>query len=289
MSAPVITDLSVSLDGWSASMGSTPTIDENGCAWILSELDGWFGGVGVRSAPVDRLTVDGTIDGLRTFGARVITIGGSVVAPDRGSLMQAMDRIAGVLAGRSRTGTLLVNEEARQMYRQALVTLDADTKVAVADRLRATFSLALYAADPARYSTSTQQVQSLRYTPGGLFTIPLTVPIVFGPPGASGFLTINNNGNQDAWPVFRFVGPLVNPTVRLVGDRAISVVISLAAGQELVIDSKGRTVMLGASSRRGFLSFDSAWFSLPPGSSQLYFSADSGSGTLTVQWRDAWA
>lgn len=289
VTAPVITELAVTVDGWTASMGSAGFRDDNECEWILTELDGWFGDVDVRSAPIDSDTTDGTIDGLTTRGARIVTVGGSVRAPDRGSLMAAMDSLAGVLAGRSRVGTLVVNEEARGLSRQAAVRLDSATKIKIADRLRAEWSVVLYAPDPVRYGVDLREASTVRYVPGGLFHVPIHVPIHFGPPGSAGFLNIYNVGNQDVWPVLRMQGPLVNPSVRLVGGAALTAYITLNVGEQLIIDTKAHTVMLGQSSRRGFLSFDSQWYSVPPGSSQLFFSADSGAGTMTAQWRDAWA
>lgn len=292
MTNPVVTDLQITIGDWSARMASAPLWDDNGAGWFLGELDGWWGGQQVLSAPVTPPGRDGMIDGNVYFGARIITAAGHVVAPTRGKLQQAMRRIGGLLARGEqgdRWDTLVVDETADGFSSQATVRLNADTKVKPEAPFRAAWSITLFAEDPVKYGTVLQQVSTSRYTPGANLQVPLRVPLRFGPAGTSGFITADNRGDRATAPVVKFVGPLVDPMLAVVDGPRVSAQMTLNAGEVLEIDMRAATALLGGADREQFLGFDSSWFELPPGQSTMQFTAASGTGQVIVEWRDAWA
>jgi len=286
----VPSDLTLSLAGWSAGDGPRPPVDAAGCEWTLQSFGGWFDGAEVRAAPVNPADGrDGVIDGRFSFGGRTITVAGYCHCPDRASRVQAMRALGGLLAGPVRRETLTVAESVTGVSLQAVVRLLGPTVSVPAGLGGFSWSLSLFAPDPVKYGTTLRQVSSPRATPGGDFVVPAVVPFVFGPAGGSGWLSATNGGTADVWPVVRFTGPLADPQIRVVGGAALGAVIELAAGEELVVDMQARTVLLGSSTRRASLTFESEWFSLPPGQTELLFTAAGGAGTCTVQWRDGWA
>lgn len=282
-------DNRISVDGWSAAGGQRLPADEYGCEWAFANLDGWHGGLPVRGSSIDRPMQDGVIDGPAPLGGRTIAVGGTVWAPSRAALQAALDRISAVLAGATRVATLVVDEAVAGIARQATVRLGGATLARRTGPQSAEWSLSLFAPDPRRYSAGpARQVSTGRFVAGGGLVFPLTFPLNFGAVGGTGTATVDNAGDAPLWPVLRLTGPLVDPVIRLVGGPEIGLAMTINTGEEVVIDMATRTVLLGQASRRNFMTFSSRWFPLPPGPSELFFDAASGSGTLTVQWRDAW-
>lgn len=282
-------DNTVSIGGLTFHDGPTVPADELGASWVLQQLEGWFGGLSVRSAPIDRPAADGVYDGPAQFGGRSITLGGTVQAADRRGLQDAMDRASALLSGNQRVGVLQVDETVRGVSRQAAVRLDGPILVGRVGHTAAEFSIPLFAPDPSKYGMELHSLTTTRYVGGVGRSYNLTHDRVYGAIGVSGALLVENRGNRDTWPIFRFVGPLTYPRVQLVGGAVLDVHVFLLAGQQLVIDTGAHTVQVGGASRRSLLSLDSKWFALPPGESSILFQADGGTGSVTVEWRDAWS
>jgi hypothetical protein len=98
-----------------------------------------------------------------------------------------------------------------------------------------------------------------------------------------------NNGNRPAPAILTITGPVTNP--RVINDtysKVLSFLIDLSALDVLTVDLVNRTVILnGTANRRGTMTtFD--WFLFNPGSTFIRFGGDSGSGSLTVSYRNAW-
>jgi hypothetical protein len=102
-----------------------------------------------------------------------------------------------------------------------------------------------------------------------------------------------NNGNAETPPVYTFTGPLTNPVLTIsdtTGTRRTVFGITLAAGEQLVVDVLNKTVTDGGASRYGYNSGTAIeQLTLAPGTSQITLSADAGDATasLTAVYRDA--
>lgn len=98
-----------------------------------------------------------------------------------------------------------------------------------------------------------------------------------------------NNGNRSMPAILTITGPVVDP--RIVNDtdsKTLSFIITLLAGETLTINLANRTVVFnGSANRRGTLQ-TTDWFLFRPGSTFIRLGGASGSGTLTVSYRNAW-
>lgn len=102
--------------------------------------------------------------------------------------------------------------------------------------------------------------------------------------------SVTNNGNHTAYPIITITGPTVNPVLVDANGITMSFSITLAAGDVLVVDCRQKSVVLnGTVSRRTALA-GLKWFSVAPGASDtVFFTADSGSGSATIQlWNTYW-
>lgn len=280
------------VDGWEAWDGPNPPVDELGCSWVWQTIDGWFGNVSPRVAPIDNPFGDGVFDTWAVpFGARTITIKGTVLAPTRGLLQAALDKIAGVLTGTNRRGVLEVDEYARDipLLRMVPVRLAGPTLINRTGPTTAEFSLSLFAATSARYSTVEHSLLLTPYAAGTGRVYNLIPPRHYGAQGADGIGYAVNAGDYSSWPVITFTGG-VYPRLTAVGSSFLQLNMDLTVGsQSIVLDSANRTVRQGTSDRRQYLSSDSHWYSFPPGTTKLFFQTQDGNGTAYVTWRDCWA
>jgi hypothetical protein len=106
--------------------------------------------------------------------------------------------------------------------------------------------------------------------------------------GFGGSIPINavsgyNGGTHTAYPVLTIAGPVVNPVLVDAFGITMAFSITLAASDLLVVDCRNKSVVLnGTASRRTSLA-GLQWFSVPSGMTEsVAFSADSGTGTLTM-------
>lgn len=112
---------------------------------------------------------------------------------------------------------------------------------------------------------------------------------VYGAAGSGGSLSIDNAGTVAAPWRAEVQGPWVNPTIRNVatGDE-LRLSISLGPGDTLVLDSADETVFLGSAHRLNTVLPGSVWPTIEPGANEWRVGGASGSGLVTVWWRDAW-
>ncbi|HVK25066.1 MAG TPA: hypothetical protein VM677_27210 [Actinokineospora sp.] len=110
--------------------------------------------------------------------------------------------------------------------------------------------------------------------------VPLTFPLDFGPGQTGGETTVTNLGNTDAWPTFRFSGPVTGPRIlapdvggALVFDGAWTV----PAGQTIEVDTDARTVtIVGSGVSRDDRLFTRQWFPLAPGPTRIQWQSTGG-------------
>ena len=157
---------------------------------------------------------------------------------------------------------------------------------------RATVMMAWEQPDPRVFSEEEHSTGIVLSSQTGGMEFPVTFPLTFGSGGAGTGLILNA-GNFGARPIVTITGgEVVGPRLEHVGrDESIRLPgFTLPAGSTLSVDFDARTVLLGAVSRYSYLSTDSVWWQLDPGSNEIRFSSLSGDPavTATVTWRDAW-
>lgn len=118
---------------------------------------------------------------------------------------------------------------------------------------------------------------------------PSTYPIHYRPP-VSTTVQIDNPGSVETPLIITINGYLLNPIIRF-GTREMIFNAEIAQGDQLVINTRDRTVLLNnESNRRSLLdTARSRWFDAPPGITPLQLlAADSQPGAgITVQYRIA--
>ncbi|MGW1930691.1 phage distal tail protein [Streptomyces sp. NPDC001919] len=280
------------LGGLRADIGQVPlgSVDSAGVAWRLQELDGWDSPE-VRSEMQQRQADHGSWPSPVYLGERPITAAGVIEAPDRTSLEDAMERLRSAVA---LTDTLLVVYESTP--KQAVVRRSGKPLMRyITDRL-ASYSLMVTAHDPRRYATVLQSDETmLPVTTGGL-TPPVTPPVTIVSTSVSGVIDAPNVGSFETRPLFLIDGPVDSPRILTqMPDGTVRSLLysqSLGAGEQLVIDTDARSVILnGDVSRRRFLSAPTGWPVIPPESMvsiQFSAAAYTSGAKLTARWRSAW-
>ncbi|WP_175409941.1 phage tail domain-containing protein [Streptomyces sp. TRM64462] len=150
------------------------------------------------------------------------------------------------------------------------------------------------ATDPRRYAIAEQYAETGAPQPETGLTWPLTWPLEWGEPADTGDVEVRNDGSAPTQPVLTFHGPCTLPSVtERVGGRKLRYLISLAAGDELTVDTAAGTVTLnGTAARRHTAAPDSGpeeLFAFGPGRGELAFRPESSEpgARMTVRWRTA--
>lgn len=153
-------------------------------------------------------------------------------------------------------------------------------------------SLFFNATDPRRYGmTETSPTAGLPAPASGGLVFPLAFPLDFGTGPGSSALTAVNDGNVPVWPVLTLTGPMTGPIIvnTTTGQSLIfDPTFSLAASEQLIIDTDLRSVNLASGQSRRSALFSADWFPLNPGSTQLTLNSVGTydpSASLAVGWR----
>lgn len=289
------------VDNFVGYEGMMPVPDDLGCkVYVTSEDDstpavtGWYELGDPRVDSTDKPAGDGTLDGFPTQPGRAVTIVGRVRAPDQLTLLMWIDRFNGLLMSGDRTGVLAVQEPHMTRYlpcRRGGEAIATPTKT----RWTATFSMILYGQDPRRLGDPLTDFTPLPSVTGGL-TVPFTVPFAIRSRVISGRVALTNPGTSAGPVTLRIDGPtagdpLVGPVVTHVASGkqlTISTNFALTIGAFLLIDMEAESVLSQGQEpidefviSRGFSQFD-------PGGNIWAFTAQSGSGLLTVTATPAW-
>ncbi|HEY2300784.1 MAG TPA: hypothetical protein VGH66_02770 [Acidimicrobiales bacterium] len=253
---------------------------------------------------------DGEWDDTAWFGARAVTINGTVVPSAYGSRSTVLDALAPFLAASARpTLTYQIDGDVAARYLRVRATA---LSAPHSNPAVTAFQLAWRAPDPIAYGTAMNQVSLIPVSSlaGRTYTTPqgaaITATSGFTPPryypAISGALQVDavNLGALNSAPLIQISGVCSNPAMWNDTVGAVFVVgtdaqpLNLRAGEVLTIDTRARTVYLGGdpnNTRYNFVDFSqSVWWALIPGSNQLRFVPETaGTGaTAVVTWQDAY-
>ena len=136
-----------------------------------------------------------------------------------------------------------------------------------------------------------QQSQDVLIFNGGGMSVPMGVPLNLSN-GASTAVTITNNGNYPAYPIFTFAGTLTNPvlTNTSTGD-SLSLNYTLpTSSDKIIVDCYQRTVIIQPSGNVGRQYFTGKFWAVPIGTStiQLTSSGVGENGKCTIAFRDTY-
>lgn len=154
-----------------------------------------------------------------------------------------------------------------------------------------TAQVTLFCPDPRLYS-SPATVASMSPQPPLGRSYNRTYNLLYGGGSLSTSTSIVNNGNATTGPVITITGPAVNPTIgNITTNQYMTVNVSLANTDTLVIDLDNKLITLNGSPARNLVAGNSVWFSAPPGTSSFYFTAQSytvGTTSASVTYSSAW-
>lgn len=123
-------------------------------------------------------------------------------------------------------------------------------------------------------------------------TYPRRYPLSYGgrlEGGSTGELPVLNAGNYPADWRAEIRGPVTDLVLRHAGlNKAVRWTGTVAEGQVLTIDSATRLVLLDGASAFDRIAGTPEWFSLPPGTSTVLFTAAAGDGPCELTWEPAW-
>lgn len=152
-----------------------------------------------------------------------------------------------------------------------------------------TFLVEAIAADWRFYSQTLKSFTFGETILEGGFTIPTSIPVdLDGDMEVDNVMT--NDGDEDTFPIITITGP---GNTFVVGNgannKSFTLNIELDVGEEVVIDTKNSTVMMGSENL--FDVFDGDFMTLESGDNVIAFSATTGSSpdtAITFEYRDAY-
>lgn len=261
-------------------------------AWarfVLTELAGWYGGVGVRGESMDRLG-HGTIGGRKWRGARALTLKGHVDVSAPEDRDRVMRDLSGVLWD-GLEGTLTATVDGLTL--SCPVTIDGEPGIVPSGIASVVVQLPLASSDPwlfGEWRTST-----LRPVGAG---VGLEYPLFSGDLGAGPVLTFGsaidtdvlvwNDGNTDAWPVFTVHADAPGGFLLGLGDRVIEYTRPTWRDSPVRVDMTGEVLVSGFDQSQ-YLAVRE-WSSITPGTFERprFELLQGGDGWCEVSHRDTY-
>lgn len=274
------------------SLGLTP----GSTKWVI-DLPGWYKAAPNQREKQAKQGRHGTF-GVRGWkDERLVTVQGHYYAPDRRTAANFVDEINAVMADGTE-GVLTVDDAdlGRRWANVYLLTPD----VTWHGGRDVPFFLDMVAPDPRKFGDLMDAGPVAAFSGGDglefdLFATDNPGILDFGESGSSGKLTLNNPGTAPTEPVFRVSGPPGFITTagnfkitEVETERVLEWEGTILTGQELVLDSRAGTVVLGTNGdRRGSLT-RAEWPEIPGKSSRTYLFEALGGLTLAVEAHPAW-
>jgi hypothetical protein len=292
------------LDDWQYDLGGV--LIGAGTSVNVIKTDG-LGRPPVRDADVDQPSMDGQFAGPDYWSARQVQLDAAIKIP--GNPAACQDMIGQIQAVTDAADVRLVGGQGMvlRIKRPGRPTksltvrsrrLDPDDEQIIHGWVP--LDMEFVAHDPTFYAdTDTTTDVPIGWLTGGGFAAPVVAPIYVqdGTVAADRPGWAVNAGDADTWPIIRIFGPCANVTVlHAESGRALALpTLSLTAGQWVEIDTRpgyrtvtrenggNAAVYLSPSSRIDL-------FSLPPGQSELRFTAFDATNTahMRLTWRDAY-
>jgi hypothetical protein len=164
------------------------TIDENGVVWVCSDIDGWWNLPDSEVPDLTRGLDDGSYDVRGRYAARVLTLTGSILPPNRDAAAVARNKLIEAINLIHTGGWLFVDEDPTKA---AFVRLSGRPSIQNTNaRGRIDFSIGLRAANPVKYKWNWEDAD-------GYITTTVT---------NQSSATIENEGNTDVPITFTVTG-----------------------------------------------------------------------------------
>lgn len=263
-----------------------------------SALTGWTDTVDIRRDGTARPLSDGDFMDPSTKASRQISMTGFAVAKTAKELHQLRDQLASICADNKYT---VMSVEDITGVRSATVGLSGRISWVQQTDIMAIWKLDLYAPDPRLYGyertvtiTDWTADGGLLYTsnPAVPFTAPyyLNYPLDYGQAIVYDAIYLTNEGNVDAWPVFKVSGDLYSGfsiTDNLGNYIIYNGAVTMTA--PVTIDSRTGSASQLGQDRSTFLA-KRDWFPIPPFKSihPTFQPTQGTTGWCDILYRDTW-
>lgn len=249
------------------------TIDNNSVAWIVTDLEGWWGLPDVEVPEDTRpFAQDGSYYTTGRFTSRTINLKGYILPVDGAAEKAVATRNA------FNRALVLVRKRALLKVREEGIVKTSYVQIASRPLLRISrstglleFDISLRATDPVKYgdyvnilnmflsSTNTGRVYDrvFNFSYGGASTLES--------------LEFFQNGSYWSYPEFIVTGPIVDPMISMFDGRFLRFKTTLGPGEELKIVNFTEEVSKGGQNMINTLTKDSRWFNVLPGNNIINF------------------
>lgn len=262
---------------------------ETWARFVLTDLAGWYGGVGVRGETMDRLG-HGTIGGRKWRTRRALTLKAHVEVADAEDRDRVMRELSGVLwDGLEGTLTATVDE----VTLSCPVKIDGEPGIVPSGVASVTVQVPLTSDDPwlfGEWRTST-----LRPVGAG---VGLEYPLLVGDLGAGPVITFGsaietdvlvwNDGNATSWPVFTVHADAPGGFLLGLGDRIVEYPRPTWSDSPVIVDMTGEVLVSGYDQSQLLAARD--WSSIAPGTFERprFELLQGGTGWCEVSHRDTY-
>ena len=182
--------------------------------------------------------------------------------------------------------TLKINKSDGVNVQVAIKGIDIDADLDARDPVTSRFRIEMEAEYPFLQSQILKAFPANVFIGGGM-SIPMGIPMDMSI-GGQNEITIDNDGNADAFPIFEFTGPLTTPSLtNTTTDKVFNLSASLAsASDKIVVDTFLRTVVIlpANSNGRRFASGD--FWTVAPGNNLIRLGGSPTTGFVTITFRD---
>ena len=276
--------------------------DPDGTQYLITTEAGWSSSPPVRTTSTDRTGAHGGYPAPVWAGARIIDLGGRVIATSWDARRRAEHRLAALGSDPTRLVELRCTEETGDLT--ASVARSDTTQVAIdPGGYSLSFALALRAPDPRKYATPQNadgglpvEAGGVDFETGGGLDLETKGGLDFGTASGLGPAVAANPGTADSAPLLSLFGPLTPPITITRTDTAATLTYldPIPAGQVVTIDIAARTVLLGGATQRRHRAIIPDWDALTiPSSGVAQFALTHNdvpnlTARLHVTWRPAW-
>jgi hypothetical protein len=262
---------------------NTTLLHESGSRSVV-DASGLVGIASIRGDLYDLPDQDGAAEPpSQRLGGKTMVIQGEVWGPTINAAWTEWDAVAAAFYQVKDTpGVVLWQRAGGGLAFQRYVRLAGAVEPPISDgQNRLEYSVALRSADPAAYAqlVKSQVIDPTVGVVGGMsmpvFPVDangLTIPLDLGGTGSSSGVTLLNDGNYTAKPIYTLTGPWSGAWVKnaSTGQTIFTSGLTLAAGELLMIDTGGRRVTYQGADATGFIDWrQSEWPTLLPGANVI--------------------
>lgn len=249
------------------------TIDNNSVAWMVTDLEGWWGLPDVEIPDDARpFSQDGSYYTTGRFTSRTINLKGYILPVDgKGdkavSARNAFNRALVLVRERA---SLKVREEGT--VKTSLVQISSRPLLRIS---RSTglleFDISLKATDPVKYGDYVNTLNMYLSSSNTGRVYDRFFNFSYGGASIEEILDFFQGGSYWSYPEMTITGPIVDPMVSVADGRFLRFKTTLGPGEELKIVNFTEEVSKGGQNVINTLTKDSRWFNFLPGENQLRF------------------